>query len=301
LDITAAIAQFIDHLAAHKGFSAHTLRSYESDLTQFARALATAPASRAGRPQVLENVDSRDLRTYLARLFTHLKRTSIARKVSSLRAFFAFCEKQGLLTVNPAAGISAPKKGRFVPAFLSVDQAYAMLSGPLPGDPAGLRDLAILETLYSCGLRVSELAALNLGAVDLFEGLVRVLGKGNKERLVPVGRSARAAIGRYLEATEVRRAAHPEKPLFLNRQGGRLSVRSIARIVKRQAQALGLGPEISPHSLRHTFATHLLDAGADLRSVQELLGHASLSSTQKYTHLTLARLRAIYDRAHPRK
>jgi integrase/recombinase XerC len=209
-----------------------------------------------------------------------------------------------MVETNPAVETGTPKLEKYIPTYLPVDDVFRLLERPRRDKPLGLRDLAILEVLYSCGLRLSEVEALDITSIDFAERLVRVMGKGNKERIVPIGRIALRAIGNYLEATRaVRRKAGSDSesgPLFINNRGGRLSGRSIARIVKRYARESGLTSEISPHSMRHTFATHLLDGGADLRSVQELLGHESLSTTQKYTHVSLARLMEVYDKAHPR-
>lgn len=252
----------------------------------------------------LEAVDPLIIREYLGSLYGHLSRSTIARKLSSLRSFFLFLEKSRHIKGNPAADIATPKTEKYIPHYLPVDDMFRLLARPLRETSLGLRDLAILEVLYSCGIRVSELEALNISSVDFDERLVKVVGKGNKERIVPVGRPALGALKNYLVATQYlrRKRGHDsqEAPLFINFRGGRLSSRSIGRIIKGYALQSGLSSEISPHSMRHTFATHLLDGGADLRAVQELLGHSSLSTTQKYTHVSLDRLMQVYDKAHPR-
>jgi integrase/recombinase XerC len=206
---------------------------------------------------------------------------------------------------NPATDISTPKQEKTIPAHLTVDDMFRLLEGPDPKKPLEMRDLAIMEMLYSCGFRVSELSGLNISSIDFQSRLARVVGKGNKERIVPVGRIALDALEKYLDATRtLRQSAHVkelEGPLFINYRGGRLTTRSMGRIIRKYTARCGNMPGISPHALRHTFATHLLDGGADLRSVQELLGHVSLSTTQKYTHVSLDRLMAVYDKAHPRR
>lgn len=244
------------------------------------------------------------IREYLGGLYGHFKRSSIRRKLSSVRSFFLFLEKRGLLEVNPAADIATPKSEKHIPAHIPVDEVFRLLERPERNRPLGLRDLAILEVLYSCGIRLTELQSLNISDIDFSERLVRVIGKGDKERIIPIGRKALEALREYLEATRHMRgktgAVYEDGPLFINFRGDRLSGRSIERMIKRYAVESGLGRDISPHSMRHTFATHLLDGGADLRSVQEMLGHVSLSTTQKYTHVSLDRLMEVYDKAHPR-
>jgi len=293
------IENFIGYLRHQKGYSLHTIRNYHTDLRQFSRFLASREAS----PDC-ERVDPIAIREYLGSLYGTLTRRTIARKLSAIRSFFRFLEKKGLTRGNPANDIQTPKLEKYIPRYLPVDDVFRLLQRPKRDKPLGLRDLAILETLYSCGIRVSELEALNISSMDFEERLVKVVGKGNKERIVPVGRQALKAVKDYLEATQsIRRKTRSysqESPLFLNIRGGRLSVRSLGRIIKRYAREIGLSSDISPHSMRHTFATHLLEGGADLRSVQELLGHVSLSTTQKYTHVTLDRLMEVYDRTHPR-
>jgi integrase/recombinase XerC len=297
------IEEFIAHLRAQRGYSLHTLRSYRVDLRQFLEFLSSAGGGRL--PDDLGVVNSPQIREYLGRLFAQYKRSTIARKLSAVRSFYAFAEKSGYAVNNPAATVSTPKQERTIPVYLPVDQMFGLLEGPDKKSPLGLRDQAILELLYSTGMRVSELAGLNLDRIDLQQRLIRVIGKGNKERIVPAGRKAVAVLRDYLDATlplrKGNRKSPREMPLLINAGGGRLSTRSIANIVKKYGVKCGLMMGISPHCLRHTFATHLLDGGADLRSVQELLGHASLSTTQRYTHVSLDRLMEVYDKAHPRK
>jgi integrase/recombinase XerC len=225
----------------------------------------------------------------------------VARKLSSLRSFFDYLIRREKIQQNPADMISAPKMGKAMPDFLSVDEAFQIMHGPDSAKVMGSRDRAILEILYSCGLRVSELTALNLDSVDLELGLVRLIGKGSKERLVPVGGKAKEALANYLKKREKLLGEKLEqRALFLNNRGGRLSSRSVSRILKKHMQKCKIARPLSPHGLRHSFATHLIDAGADLRAVQEMLGHASLSTTQRYTHLSVDKLMAEYDKAHPR-
>ena len=300
------IKNFIDSLKSQKGYSDHTIRNYRIDLKQFLGFLVEKKKS-AGTGETspeLETIDFMVIREYLGNLYGHYKRTTIARKLSAVRSFFYFLEQKGLGFGNPAADISTPKQGKYIPAYLPVDDMFRLLEGPDREKPLGLRDLALLEVLYSCGIRVSELVGLNISSIDFEQRLVTVLGKGNKERIIPIGRKALTAVRKYMEATltlrEKTRGDSQDGPLFLNFRGGRLTSRSIGRIIKQYGRECCLTTEISPHALRHTFATHLLDGGADMRSVQELLGHVSLSTTQKYTHVTLDRLMEVYDKAHPR-
>jgi integrase/recombinase XerC len=292
-----AIDQFIDAMAAEKGFSAHTIRAYRRDLTEFAAFAADQGAT------AVADVDALTIRGYLAFLHRKNSKATMARKLSALRSFFRHLLKHGDLTENPAEGVLTPKQSKRVPAYLTVDDMFRLLDGIGAASVLDLRNRAIFETLYSCGLRVSEIAGLNGRDVDEAEGLVRVLGKGRKERIVPVGQKALAAIAAYRRqlAVEGKGAAGAQKALFLNKNGGRLTPRSIARILDRLVAACALAVPVSPHALRHSFATHLLDAGADLRVVQELLGHKSLSTTQRYTHVSIDRLMETYDKAHPRR
>lgn len=298
------LTAFSEYLRREKGYSHHTVRNYRNDLNQFVGFLASKGVTPREKRGWTTGVTPVLIREYLGSLFGLYKRVSIARKLSAVRTFFVFLEKRGGLARNPASETATPKLGKYIPTHLPVDDMFRMLAGAEKGVGSELRDLALMEVLYSCGLRVSEVCGLDISSMDLDERIVRVVGKGNKERMVPVGRKALAAVKDYLFSTEGlrRRAGHAagEGPLFLNARGGRLTARSAGRIIKKHALRSGLDHSVSPHALRHSFATHLLEGGADLRSVQELLGHASLSTTQRYTHVTLDRLMAVYDRAHPR-
>ncbi|MBW2143338.1 MAG: tyrosine recombinase XerC [Deltaproteobacteria bacterium] len=297
---------FIDYLRNQKGYSKHTVRNYHIDLKQFLDFLGAREELTAGEHTGLkpETVTPLIIREYLGSLYGRLSRTTIARKLSAVRSFFLFLEKRGLRRGNPAVDISTPKLEKYLPIYLPVDDVFRLLESREQKKPLDLRNLAILEVLYSCGIRASELEGLNLSSIDFDERLMSVIGKGNKERIVPIGRKALETVRNYLVAIQNLRkktgGLSQDAPLFLNFRGGRLSTRSIGRILKKYAIASGLSPEISPHSMRHSFATHLLDGGADLRSVQELLGHKNLSTTQKYTHVSLDRLMEVYDKTHPR-
>ena len=297
------ISSFITYIQTEKGYSGHTIRNYESDLRQFSSFVAAKRDLRKGDPGI-DLVDYVLIRSYLGELFDKCRRTTIARKLSALKSFFRYLELRGLAPLNPAAEITTPKQERYIPTYLPIDDMFALLEQPDKEKKSGLRDLAILELLYSSGLRVSELVALDIEKLDLDSRLVRVSGKGGKERLIPVGRKAIAVIREYLEHTEKGRKkagySTSRGPLLLNYRGGRLSARSVNRLVKRYSKECGIATEISPHSIRHTFATHLLDGGADLRSIQELLGHVNLSTTQKYTHVSIDKLMEVYDKSHPR-
>jgi integrase/recombinase XerC len=284
--MTEWVAAFLRAIATERGGSAHTVRSYRTDLAQFQAFLAGEGPAR------VEEIDSRTVRAFLASLHARgIDRVSVARKLAAVRSFFRFLVRRGVLESNPARQVAAPRLPRKLVTFLPIDEAAVMMDAP----GARVRDHAILEMLYASGLRVSELAGLDLSDVDRAAGTVRVLGKGNKERVVPFGGGAAGALEAYL----AERGGGPG-PLFRNARGGRLGVRSIHTIVRRRARAVGIGRRVSPHTLRHTFATHLLDAGADLRLIQELLGHQRLSTTQRYTHVTTDQLMRVYDSAHPR-
>lgn len=298
------LQDFLRYLKVEKNYSVHTLRSYESDLRQFVafmgERIAQTKAPNA-TPLVPAQVDHLDVRAYLASLYRRNAKSSVARKLSALRSFFSYLVRQGELKHNPAEMVTAPKMGKAIPEFLPVDEAFQLMYGPDTTGVLGCRDRAILEVLYSCGLRVSELTALDLESIDLDLSIARVMGKGGKERVVPIGGKAIKALSNYLERRgELVVGREEHGALFLNNRGGRLSSRSVSRLLKKHMQRCNLGRPMSPHGLRHSFATHLLDAGADLRAVQELLGHVSLSTTQRYTHLSVDRLMAEYDKAHPR-
>jgi integrase/recombinase XerC len=243
----------------------------------------------------IEKVDRLAIRKYLSFLHRKNRKSSIARKVSTLRSFYRYLVKEQIIPANPAKNVATPKAEKPLPTALTVDEAFRLMESPMENQQ--LRDRAILELLYSSGLRVSELVGLNRDRLDQELGSVRVMGKGRKERIVPVGKKAMEALNTYLR---VRGNVGANDPVFVNVRGGRLTSRSIGRLVKKYIQRSGVFRKISPHSLRHTFATHLLDAGADIREIQEMLGHASLSTTQRYTHISLGKLMEVYDKAHPR-
>jgi integrase/recombinase XerC len=284
------LARYLRHLAVERHASPHTLRAYRGDLERFVAFLEHERVDR------LDAVDARLVRAYLARLHAgRLDPASVARKLAALRSWFRYLVRRGVLPASPALGLRGPRQPRKLVGFLPVDEAIPLVEGRALAGPARERDLAILELLYGSGLRVSEAAALDLDDLDRDTGTVRVTGKGRRERLVPLGTMAARALDRHLG-----RRGTASGPLFTNRRGARLGVRTIHTIVRRAARAAGLLRPVSPHTLRHTFATHLLDGGADLRTIQELLGHRRLSTTQRYTHVGSAQLMRVYDDAHPR-
>lgn len=296
---------FLDHLAVSKGYSPATLAAYAQDLLQFHHFLHRHPDTPTGLAAP-ETVQREHLRRYLAELHRQgLAKSSLARKLSTLRSFFRHCAARGRLEHNPAQGLRNPKQDKPQPKALNVDQSLALLQGktarpPAPTDVAlRLRDIALAELLYGAGLRISEALGLDVRHISPSDPTVRVLGKGGKERLAPLGVGAQEALAAYLQLRPLLDAGGREPALFLGARGGRLQRRQANRIVAALAQEAGLPQRVSPHMLRHSFATHLLQAGADLRSVQELLGHARLATTQRYTHLELGRLIATYDKAHP--
>jgi integrase/recombinase XerC len=295
------IQGFVETLSAEKGFSDHTCRAYRKDLEQFSSYLRVQRQGKT-EPDIRE-VDDLIIRSYLGFLHKKYEKTTIARKLSALRSFFRFLMKRGAIERNPAETVLTPKRGRPVPKYLSVDETFRLLDGVKGESVLALRNRAILEMLYSAGLRVGELVAMDVQDVDFQGAWVRVVGKGNKERLSPVGNNALRCVRGYLDKRSPGKTMRDRagEALFLNRQGGRLSARSVGRLLDKVIRQLGLTRPITPHGLRHTFATHMLDAGADLRVVQELLGHASLTTTQRYTHVSIDRLTEVYDRAHPRK
>jgi integrase/recombinase XerC len=275
-----------------------TAKSYHEDLQSFLDYLQ----DRVGPIPSPDQIDVAMLRGYVAYLHEcQYARTTMARRLACLRSFFRFCCREGLAPANPAKALRTPRVGRKLPHFLTNEQVVQLLEAPPANEPAGLRDRAILETLYSAGLRVAELVGLNLESWDRDADILRVLGKGRKERIAPVGRFATAALLRWLEVREPDPQAKPaeQQALFLNKHGRRLTTRSIGRMLEKYLQQTGLDRITTPHTLRHSFATHLLDGGADLRSVQELLGHKSLTTTQIYTHVSTKRLRETYEKAHP--
>lgn len=302
------IHSFIETLSAEKGYSENTCRGYRKDLEEFSSYLTERHFEDMPRTEKfyrfdVSEIDSIAIRGYLGYLHKRNKKTTIARKLSALRSFFRYLIKRGLVEENPAEAIVTPKQDKTIPEYLPVDEMFRLLDSIRSGSLLDLRNRAIFETLYSSGIRISELVGMNTFDVDFNGATLRVLGKGNKERIVPIGRKALQAIAHYRNQLQVECGTKVEVsgPLFLNKNNGRLSARSIARILGDLAKACGILKPISPHTLRHTFATHMLDAGADLRVVQELLGHKSLSTTQKYTHVSIDRLMETYDKAHPRK
>ena len=299
-EFTPWLDAFDVYLRVERGLSPHTRRAYNADLRQLVEFLTTEKAGRRTLGSWGE-VDSRTLRAWLGDLFEDIEGRSLSRKLSTLRTFFDFLIRRGHLVENPADKLEHPHTARYQPTFLDFDEMLRMLEMPDTSRHLGIRDRAILELFYSSGLRVSELSGLNLVDLDVDDRLVRVMGKGQKERIVPVGKKAIEALRTYLEvrAGSFGPTPHPTA-LFLNVRGGRLTVRNIARKVKFYGQMAHVLKDISPHDLRHTFATHMLGEGADLRSIQEMLGHTSLSTTQRYTHVDLEQLMRVYDKAHPR-
>lgn len=306
---------FVDFLSTEKGYSANTCRAYQHDLEDFiafffanrALALTYAEEDTGGA-----DIDAQDataisglmIRGYLGFLHKQkIKKSSVARKLSAIRSFMKFLQKHGVITENPAHFIITPKQDAAIPNYLTVDDMFHLLDSVRTDDLSGKRDRALLEVMYSTGIRVSELVGLNVADVDFPGKVIRVTGKGNVERIVPVGRKALDILKDYRDSLHAVKgvAAGAAGPLFLNKGNGRLTARSVARILEKHAMEAGLSCAVAPHDLRHSFATHLLDAGLDLRVVQEMLGHKQLSTTQKYTHVSIDRLMAAYDSAHPRK
>jgi integrase/recombinase XerC len=294
-----AIRAFVNFLEVERNASRETIRNYQSDLQQLVQFLQGS-ANRA-RSIRADQISTEDVRAYLHWLDRKgEKASSLARKLACLRSFYRFLMREGASQRNPAEDIRSPKLPKPLPRVLTKDDANALMEFPDGESALSLRDRALLETLYSTGARVSEAVGIDLSDLHQPEGLVRLRGKGRKERVVPIGELALQAIREYRASLQPSVASsQPSAPLFLNHRGGRLTTRSVARIVSRYSSRLA-GGAVSPHALRHSYATHLLDEGADLRSIQEMLGHASLSTTQKYTHLAADQLMAVYDRAHPR-
>lgn len=289
----AAVRAFLTYLTVERGASPHTLRNYDADLRQFLAFLRTTHDGALPAP---ETVDAYAVRSFLAsRAGLGDAKSSIGRKLATVRSLFKYLGREGIVEQSPAATVVTPKKDQRLPRVLSADDAARLMDHPETAQPRSPRDQAILEVLYSAGVRVAELVGLNVEGVDLDAGAATVLGKGRKERVVLLGGQAVAALRAYLAQEETR-----EGPLFRNSRGGRLTTRSVERIVTAQCRALPNFPTMTPHTLRHSFATHLLDGGADLRAIQEMLGHASLSTTQRYTHVALDRMMEAYDKAHPR-
>jgi integrase/recombinase XerC len=290
--MTDPLAAFLRHLAVEKGASPHTLRSYRTDLLDFTRFVHTT----LGPTATLRSADTRLVRAYLASLHAReLAPASRARRLAAVRSWFKFLVRRGVLPVNAARHVVSPKLPRKLAGFLPIDETMELVDGRRVAGAEVARDRAILELLYATGVRVSELTGLDVSDVDRAERTVTVLGKGSKERMVPYGEAAAKALEGYLA-----RRGRDDGALFRNARGGRLTVRSVHTIVRRAARTAGITRRVTPHTLRHTFATHLLDAGADLRMIQELLGHSRLSTTQRYTHVAADQLMRVYDGAHPR-
>ena len=294
-----AVERYLRYLTVERNASDLTVKSYREDL----ESLAGWFADRTGRVPAADEISIRDLRSYVAALHdAGYARTTVARRLAAFRGFFRFGQREGWAEQNPAKPLRNPRKSHQLPHYLETPEVGRLLTAPSGDTLAGVRDRAILETIYSAGLRVSEVVGLSDGDLMLDDELLRVRGKGKKERLAPVGSCARRAMDDWLQLREV----HPdsmcgdETPIFTNRFGRRLTTRSVARMLEKYILQAGLDYRTTPHTLRHSFATHLLDAGADIRAVQELLGHKSLVTTQIYTHLSTANLRRIYEKAHPR-
>ncbi len=289
------LSEFLDYLRYERNASAHTISSYRRDLTQFIDYIRERGGS-------FRKVDNVQIRGFMAQLHERrLKKSTTARKLAAIRSFFQFGVKKKWIADNPAKVVATPRQEKRVPSFLSEEEMAHLLDVPLSKKPLDLRDASILELLYASGIRVSELVGINLEDVNLGERLVRVRGKGKKERLVPFGRMAGERLAAYLKARPgLVQDRVGEKGLFLNYQGRRITPRSVERMVDKYIHLTAVKRKISPHSLRHSFASHLLSRGADLRVIQELLGHESLATTQKYTHLNLGRLMDVYRRSHPR-
>ena len=291
-----ATERFLRHIVAERGGSPLTVKSYREDLLQLEEFLASAGCRAPG------DASSVILRRFAAGLHAAgYAPTTVARKLASMRSFYAFGQREGWVRGNPAKPLRSPRKPRKLPKFLTGDEILQLLAAPRPGQAGGLRDRAILELMYSSGCRVRELVSLDDGDLDLRNATVRIRGKGRRERLGIVGSHAQAALRSWLAARPAATGGRTAiRPLFTNKFGGRLSVRGVARLLEKHLATAGLAGKASPHTLRHSFATHLLDAGADIRSVQELLGHKSLVTTQIYTHVTTSRLLDAFDKAHPR-
>jgi len=302
----AAVQQLVEQYLREvqgEGFSPHTVRNYRIDLAQFVAFMREAHP-KAPEGTLLKRIDPLTVRAFIAALRSRgLSPGTLARKVATIRSFFHYCCRRGRLRWNPATLVTTPKLPKRLPPHLTVDQAFQLLATPQGESPLTLRDRAILELFYGSGIRVGELTGLAVEDVDLDQRLVKIRGKGNKERIVPMGRAAAETVVAYLGAREGPSGgagAHRRAPLFLNHRGGRLTPRSVERLLEKYLRKSGMGKAVTPHGLRHSFATHLLQAGADLRVIQELLGHARLTTTQRYTHLNLDQLMAVYDKAHPK-
>jgi integrase/recombinase XerC len=287
------IADFLRHLEVSRAASKHTLRAYKQDLKQLETYLAQQNVE-------ITKATHLHLRGFLGVQAASHKATTRARRLAAIKSFYKFLTRRKIIEVSPARRIKAPKLPSILPRAVPIDETFALMDAPEAKAVLGLRDRAMLELAYGAGLRVSELCGLDLDSVDRSSGIVRVLGKGNKERLVPVNPQALEALDAYLARRPELTKKKPTQALFLNFRGGRLTTRSVERHLGKHALKAGLSRHVTPHQLRHSFATHLLAGGADIRSIQELLGHSSLSTTQRYTHVSFEQLQAVYDKAHPR-
>lgn len=288
------IHNFLNYLKLQRGDSVHTIRAYKKDLEEFFNFACVHPAE----------VEPTTIRGFISeQILKGKSKTTVARKLSTLRSFFSYLYSEGVIKVNPARVITSVKTKRILPKFLTIDDAFKLIDTVKEDKFTEQRDKAILELFYSSGIRVSELCGLNIDDIDLKEGLIKVRGKGKKERIVPIGQKAKEALKKYMAVRHIRcikkNFIAEESPLFINNRGKRISDRHVRRIVEKYAKAIGIIEKIGPHTLRHSFATHLLMEGADLRVIQELLGHASLSTTQIYTHVDIKHLMDVYDKAHP--
>jgi integrase/recombinase XerC len=293
-----AVQRFFRYLELERNASALTLKSYKEDLNSFTDYLT----DRVGEIPAVEQVDIAMLRAYVSYLHEcQYAKTTIARRLACLRSLFKFATREGLTASNPAKALRTPRIGRSLPKFLGAGQMEQLLDAPPASDNLGVRDRAMIETMYSAGLRVAELVGLNIDDWDRSANVIRVRGKGRKERIAPIGKYAAAALDRWLEVREnsVKATAADQKAIFLNRFGKKLTTRSVGRMIERHRKTSMPGVAATPHTLRHTFATHLLDGGADLRAVQEMLGHKSLTTTQIYTHVSTRRMRETYEQSHP--
>ncbi len=304
----ALIVRFLAHLEGERALSPHTVRAYEGDLLRFAEFLAVDYWSQPVEAIDLAAIDVVAVRSHLAALARDHGRRSQGRALSALRTFFRWACRVGEATANPAQGVRTPKAPQLLPRHLRPGEIEALLTAPAGDEPMAQRDRAILELLYATGLRVAELVGLDWRDLELKERVLRTLGKGGKERMVPFGRPAQAALRAWRDGWSTLRErlvaargdSSAEEPLFLNLRGERLTDRSVRRILDRYVDATATARGVHPHTLRHTFATHLLEGGADLRAIQELLGHSSLSTTQRYTHVDIERLQSVYRDSHPR-
>ncbi len=296
--MTNCIKRYKQYLLYERNYSENTVRAYTTDLLHFRDFLSKNKLSAGEKDIDVAKIEETDIREYISWLYTRNSKSSISRKLTSIRTFLEFLIREGEIQKNSARLVPTPKAEKRTPAFLTVDEVFLLVEKPKDKGILGLRDRAILELLYSSGLRVSELSGIDLKDVNLDASFVKVLGKGSVERIVPLGSKAIESIRNYL----VKREELKPKVgyLFLNSRGGKLSERSVARIVKKYATISGIPKNVNPHVLRHTFATHLLGDGADLRAIQEMLGHKSLSTTQRYTHASIEKIMQIYDKTHPR-